>query len=236
MMWRNCTVWLAGIVGIMAVSGAGCGGSDDSAIRVRWDVAYVGESTVTTCEALGTPSVAVRVFLARSNSAVASATFPCRDRIGVTNRLPSDLYDVQLSLLDAKGRAVAEVTYTDLETRRSGVTEPGTDALFQAQAWNLGWVVQKVGPGGRPVASSCEAVGAKTVEFTWQLAGEAPDTVDFDCTLYAGSSPAIRTGLYQAQMLLLDAGRHPLSDTGSMSQRVTDDPGSVRIDADLLVQ
>jgi hypothetical protein len=235
MMWRNCTVWLAGIVGFVAVTGAGCGGSDDSAIRVRWDVAYV-DNNAATCDGLDTPSVTVTVFPPNGNAVLASATFPCRDRIGVTNRLPSGVYDVQLSLLDRKGRSVAEVTYTDLETRRSGVTEPGTDALFKAQAWDLAWLVQKVGPGGAPLASSCEAVGASTVEFTWQLGGEAPEAVDFVCNLYAGSSPAIRTGLYQAQMLLLDAGGHTLSDTGSMSQRVTDDPTSAQIDAELLVQ
>jgi hypothetical protein len=232
MMWRNCTVWLAGIV---AVSGAGCvvDGSDSSAIRVRWNVEYV-DGSPATCDGLGTPSVTV--VAQNLNTATKFSTMvPCSDGLAVTSKLPSGPYAVTLSLLDAKGRAVAVVDYQGVQTRNSGVTEPDTIAVFPVQAWDLAWVVQKV-VGGTTRPSSCQEVGAKTVEFSWQLAGEPAEAVEFLCAAYQGSSPAIRTGLYQAQMRLLNPDRQPLSDTGAMSRRVTGDPQSAAIDAELLVQ
>jgi hypothetical protein len=236
-MWRNCTAFLA----CLAASGAaGCvvDGSDSSAIRLRWDLSYL-TGTQASCDGADTPSVGIVALDPRTGSRF-SNMFPCHDKVAVTGKLPTGFYDVTLSLLDRKGRVVSEVLYQSVETRRSGVTEPTDVAVFPVQAWDLAWVVQRVGPGGRPVASTCEAVGAATVEMTWQLGGEPAEAVGFPCPgsppgSYAGITPAIRTGLYQAQIRLLDAGGRSLSETGFMSQRVTmDAPATIDVELPVL--
>ena len=240
-MWRNCTVCLAGI---MALGGVGCviDGSDHGQIRVRWDLQYFAGDPAS-CDPGGadTPSV----LMVTTNVATGekfSATFLCPAKMGVMGDLPAGgrndgVYDVSLSLLDPQKRVVAVVDYQDIQVRHSGVTEPAV-APFLIQAWELSWVVMRAGPGGKPLASDCRAAagpGAK-VELAWQLGGEPPESVLFNCEpLYNGTSPAIRTGLYQAQVRLLDAGGRALSDTGFMSQRVTGDKMAA-IDVELVVQ
>jgi len=230
-MWRKSTLWLVGITALAGAAGCGDGGS--STIRVTWDIAYVSGQG-TTCELANTPTVTLEA-INLDTGAKTMATFACKDMFGVTPKVPSGFYRLNLSLIDTKGRAMAVVEYDQIETRRSGVTDVQM-APFDIQAWELQWVIQIEPAAGGPVRDAdCPTVGADTVELTWKLGGQQPETVTFPCVAYGGISPAIGTGFYQAQVRLL-AGAQELSNTGFMAVDVTEDPKSARIPLELAVR
>jgi hypothetical protein len=204
MTLRAHTLWLFGLT-LSLGAGAGCGGDgSDAKIGITWDVAYVGPAA-TTCEALGTPTVHLEAR-ASGNGQLYAFDFDCTPGSGITGFIPSGMYDITLSLLDLKKRAVAS-TGGMFTVNRHGVTE--LDPVeFQVQAFQVSWLLVVQPAGGTMSTPTCAGVGVKTIEFSAQLSGEpGGETFQFDCVGNPGQgmTSAVRTGTYAYQFSLLDA-------------------------------
>ncbi|HEY0709345.1 MAG TPA: hypothetical protein VGG33_21225 [Polyangia bacterium] len=212
MTWHTRTLLMIGITLTLGL-GAGCGvdDDDDSALAVTWDLRYVGGgNTPLDCAGAGTPTVRLDIS-GRRHKGVLSFDFPCGDRRGLTTRLVPDYYDLQLSLLDAKGVPISSLT-GESEVRRHGATLLPA-VIFDVQSWLVSWIFVVEGANGTMRSATCAEVGVKTVSFEATLAGETPLSFPFDCQPGLGITTGVRTGSWSYQLRLLDAAGQPLVDT-----------------------
>ena len=219
-MWQTRTLWLAGLTA-MSLGPLGCvvEDTDDSALVASWRVAYVAGGGPVSCEDSGTPTVRLTAKNLRTG-AVFPGDFPCQAGSGVTDVLPLGEYEVNLALLDAKGRTVSQLSGGPWPVRRHGLTS--LDPIeFQVQVFELDWILVK-NTGGVMSQATCPQVGAATVELEVGLASEPREKFRFDCNDGEGITQAIRVGNYAAQVRLLDATGKSLSETTVMSVRVVE--------------
>jgi hypothetical protein len=247
-MWRNCTVWLAGMT--MSLGAIGCvveendgpsngysGGYNPggpapvvsgAALRIRWDVAFL-DGKLTECDVTDTPTVNLEVTL-RATGDRFTASFPCEAGGGLVSDLPPGTYDVALDLLDRHNRPVSSLDYPGLPAFTGSVSEPEDVAVFPVQVWDMTWTLAVATPGGLRTAT-CGDVGATTVQVSTQRGGEAPEVYTLPCADYGALSTAIRPGNYSARMVLIDGRGRLMADTGPGSFAVTFDAPAF-LDAD----
>ena len=261
-MWRNRTVCLVGVA--LSWLAAGCvvedgsqpsngrgsrvpdsggyptpgGGSGplqpgrDSGLQVRWDLASL-DGKLTDCDAADTPTVEMGAVL-RSTGARLHASFPCDAGGGIATNLPGGVYDVSLDLLDALGRPVSSLDLPGLPVAEGRVSAAGDVAPFTVQTWDLVWTIGIQLRNGSVATASCGDVGATSVQFDAQLAGEPPETYRLPCDDYGSVTTAIRPGDYQVRMQLLDRFDRPIGDTGPGASHVSFQ-APAQLDADFVL-
>ena len=205
-MWRSRTLWLFGLTLSL---GAGCvSGDDDATMSLSWRVGYVDGGGVT-CKDAGTPTVRL-LAVSHDTGQEHTFDFDCSRGRGITREVPAGLYDLDLFLLDAKGRPVAG-TSGEADLRRHGSTR--LDPVnFEVQSWLVAWAfsIEQMG-SMRP--GTCDEVGVSKVEFITQQAGEAGEMYVFDCKFGQGATAAIQPGTYAYKVRLMDAAGKPLNET-----------------------
>jgi hypothetical protein len=240
-MWRNSTVYLAGIT----LLGVGCvvdggpnvphGGYRDpgpstvvvheAGLSVGWDLARL-DGTLTNCDEADTPTVTLRVT-PHAPGPVVTSSFACGAGGGTITGLSPGPYDVALDLRDPDGRIVSTVEHPPVDVLADTVTQLDESAEIPVQAWDLVWHI-----GHRPGHDlTCGDVGAISIQFTAQRDGDEPATYLFPCDDYAAVTTAIPPGGYQVRMLLLDADNRPVGDTGPGHMDVRSDTQAT-LDAD----
>ncbi len=214
MMCRRSTLWLFGLTLAVGV-GAGCVSGDDRDARmsVSWRVAYVGGGGVT-CKNADTPKVRLD---ARSHETgeIFDFEYGCEGGRGVTAEIPGGWYDVQLTLLDSKDRAVAGTT-GEFELRNHGTTHLDR-VQFEVQSWEVSWAFS-IEANGSMRPGRCDEVGVKTVEFIAQQASEAAESFPFDCEFGLGFTTAVRAGSYAYKTRLLDGTGRTVAESPVRSQ------------------
>jgi hypothetical protein len=230
-MWHSRTLWLAGLT-VMSLGPLGCvvEDADDSAFVFEWQVAYVDRVAVS-CANAGTPFVQLD-----ARNLHTGAIYPTKPSCELgrarTDVLPLGQYEVTLSLLDAQGRPVSQITDGPFEIGRYDLTflQP---IEFRVQAIDIAW---RLLPAGGSGFVTCGQVGARTVELLTQLGTENPETLDtFPCEAGGGVTPAIRVGNYRYQARLLDNAGRPLSETTMLPLQVGGDQLSA-LDVDFTVR
>ena len=222
---RSWQVHLAGVLGALALVGAGCGSghpkpnrNGDAYVYLTWTVADVGSPTVGLyCEDVGAGEVEV----ALSNSqGTYTDTFPCNSQgySGTGAYLPSGTYSVRVSLygdVNVYGNNTTvldqfpDFTYTVV----SGANDIGAFD-FALNSFVLGW---NVSVGGLP--TTCLAVGGRYVELDVYFVGlgQTQATAYYlDCTGYnPAATLAIPAGTYgiRWQAFLLDASYYDVPGT-----------------------
>lgn len=210
---RSRQIHLAGIFGMLALFGAGCGGSHSKGnayLYVQWTVADVGSpSTGLNCQDVGAGDVVVTMVNNADPSHPYTDTFPCASQgyTGTTAYVPSGTYSVTVRLYgDAKDYGNATTVLDELtstQTLMSGAnTLPQTD--FLVNSFVLGWVVTRGG-----LSSTCAAVGASYVELDVTFSGQSQPTAYYlDCFGYnPAATLSIPMGNYNIkwQAFLVDA-------------------------------
>jgi hypothetical protein len=208
-MWKSRTVCLAGLA-LGLFGGCVIDETDDSAFEFQWLLEYVGGGAAV-CDSTGTPSVQMQARHKQTGN-IQTFTWDCNAGAGVTPVLPLGAYDVNIGLLDRKGRAVSAIE-GEFEVRRHGLANLGR-ILFKVQIFEFSWVIVREPQGAPSMALNCNQAGAHSVEMVTQLASEPPESFSFACEQGEGVTEAIRLGTYTFQGRLLNRANQVLTETG----------------------
>jgi hypothetical protein len=212
---RSPQIHLAGLLGMLALFGAGCGGgghtnsgtAGDAYASFAWSIYDIEDTTFRSplsCAAVGASNVAVTltnqqtgsiygpntVSCSSSNMEMSTAYVPAGDyAVGFDLYGDPTIYGNASTLLDSFDGTGTFHLYPGLNDFRS------PDAAFITQSLVVGWGVYSQG-----VLSACSYVGAKSVDLDFQVPGSsARITSTFDCNQGSGISFPIPYGATSAQ-------------------------------------
>jgi len=218
---RSRQIHLAGILGMVALVGAGCGGGHSKGnayLSLQWTVADVGDpSTGLNCADVGAGDVVV-TMVNNATQTTYTDTFRCDSQgyAGTSAYVPNGVYSVTVRLFGDPQVYLNSTTLLDelssTQTLVAGAnTLPQTD--FLVNSFVLGWSVTRGG-----VASTCAAVGARYVELDVYFSGQKDATAYYlDCSGYnPAATLAIPMGTYsiQWQAFLVDGGYYDIIQGG----------------------
>lgn len=192
-------------------------GNGQPQLALQWRLAYVGAATNTPaldCAAAGATSIEVSV--AAGNAAPMVVSFACAAGTGITPRVTPGIYTVNVTVKDAAGRIVSGIGPEVVPIYPIGRDYGGIE--FPIQSFATSWSITKAG-----AASTCQAVGATTVQLDAQKAPEAgqpapaPLVFQFPCADLEGVTQAVNVGTYAISLTLLDAAGKPLAPAQSMA-------------------
>jgi hypothetical protein len=216
--------YLAGLVGLLALAGAGCGGGGHSSrgsgysayISLQWGLYDLDDTAYAQplgCAAVGATSVVV------TTDDTWQDTFSCSNSSGTTLELPTGNHTVRVTLYGKDSTVLDDISSTQMLVAG---TNPMPFVYFLVNSYVLGWTITSGG-----LATSCAAVGAAYVALDVYYAGQSqPTTYYLDCNLgQAAATPSIPVGTYaiQWQATLVDRGYHDVSQpTARSNYTVTD--------------
>jgi hypothetical protein len=211
---------LAGILGMLALFGAGCGSNQPSAnayVSLQWDIFDVGDTTMNsplTCADVGGGAI-VLTSVNQATQMTYTDTFACATAAGSSANLPSGTYSLTVSLYGDPTKygnsttLLDQVTYT--QTLLSG-PNPLPVVDFMVNSFVLGWTVTSGG-----LATTCTAVGGSYVELDIYFSGQTQPTAYYlDCLGYnPAATLSIPMGTYnvQWQAFLVDANYRDVPGT-----------------------
>jgi hypothetical protein len=219
---------LAGIFGVLALLGAGCGGGHSSAYAdMQWSLADLGDpNTGLTCADVGAGNIEV---VLQSSTGTYSDTIPCASpNYSASYTIPSGAYSVTATLYGDPGvYGNATTVLSTLQFSQTLVNGPNTVPFdFLVNSYVLNWSITSGGS-----ATTCANVGATYVELDIYYSGQAtPEIYYFNCAsnfnpatyIYRDITTAISEGSYlvQWQAFLQDAGHNDLTSTNLASYNV----------------
>jgi hypothetical protein len=199
---------LAGIFGMLALFGAGCGsnnksGSGDAYASFAWSIYDIQDSTrLRSCAEVGAASVVVTLMNQRTGDVYTQNPVSCSgsNMEMSTAYVPADNYTVgfdlygdpaiygnattlldSFDLADGYGTTVVLPLYAGLNDFRGSV------APFVTQSFIVGWGIYYQG-----VPTTCSSVYAAGVDLDFAILGSSTwVTSPFDCVTGAGTSYAI---------------------------------------------
>jgi len=211
---------LAGIFGMLALFGAGCGSNQSSAnayVTLQWDIFDVGDTAMNsplTCADVGGGTI-VLTSVNQATQMTYTDTFTCASGAGSSANLPSGTYSLTVSLYGDRtmyGNSTTllyQVPYT--QTLLSG-PNPLPVVDFMVNSFVLGWQVTSGG-----LATTCTAVGGSYVELDVFFSGQTQATAYYlDCLGYnPAATLSIPMGTYnvQWQAFLVDANYQDVPGT-----------------------
>ena len=221
---RSPHIRLAGIFGMLALFGAGCGGGHSSAnayAYMTWSLYDVGDTAQATplaCADVGAGDI-VLTMVNTATQMTYTDTFPCASTnySGTSAYVPSGTYAITVSLYgdvqDYGNNTTLLDQLSSTQTLVSGGNTLGSSA-FLVNSFVLDWVVTSGG-----LASSCTAVGGRYVELDVTFSGlgqTKPVAYYLDCTGYKPAATlsipmaTSTTGTYAVtwQAYLVDANKY----------------------------
>jgi hypothetical protein len=227
---RSRLGYLIGILGTLALFGAGCGGghSGGTYANMQWTLAdYGAPLTDLTCEDVGAGDIVVAL---QSSTESFSDTLHCNTQnYSSAYTVPSGTYSITATLYGdptVYGNATT-VLDTIPQFSQTIVNGPNTVALdFLVNSYVLNWSISSGG-----FATTCASVGARYVELDIYYAGQStPAAYYFNCNsnyipstyIYRDITTAIDMGSYniQWQAYLQDANYNDLASTQRTSYGV----------------
>lgn len=209
---RSRQIHLAGILGMIALVGAGCGSGrskGNAYLNMQWTVADVGDpSTGLDCADVGAGDVVVTMVNTATQTTYTD-TFRCDSQgyAGTSAYVPNGTYSITVRLYgDAQVYGNSTTLLDELTSTQPMVAGPNTlpQTDFLVNSFVLGWSVTRGG-----AASTCAAVGARYVELDVYFSGQTQATAYYlDCSGYnPAATLAIPMGTYsiQWQAFLVDA-------------------------------
>ena len=210
--------YLAGLVALLAVTGAGCGGGGHSSrgggynayISLQWGLYDLDDTTYSQplgCATVGATSVVV------TTDDTWQDTFSCASGGGTTLELPTGTHTVRVTLYGSGSTVLDDISSS--QTLVAG-TNPMPAVYFLVNSYVLGWTITSGG-----LATSCAAVGATYVALDVYYSGQTqPTTYYLNCDLgQAAATPSIPMGTYaiQWQATLVDRSYHDISQPTALS-------------------
>ena len=222
--------YLASLVGLLTLAGAGCGGGGGHSTRggnnyvasidlQSWSL-YDLNGTAVTCADIAARDVVVSYYNADTGTQEQfTDTFPCSSlNGGTTGYLPAGNYTITITIYGDPGVYGNTTTVLD-QVQSSQLLLSGPNTLpsfsFQINAYDLAWTISVGG-----VSTTCESVGAAYVELDVSGAEQpSPTKYYFTCSDYESATKGIAMGNYaiQWQAFLLDAGHHALAPGTSLT-------------------
>jgi hypothetical protein len=210
---------LAGILGALALFGAGCGSSQNSSggqgyASFAWRIYDLEDTTfsrVLDCSAVGAANVVVTLTNVQSGVAYPQSPASCSDLQMSTAYVPAGDYNVGFDLYgklaiygntttlldsfdvgDINGNTAVIHLYSGLNDFRTPY------AAFITQSFFVDWSIYNQG-----VPTTCSNVGAADVDLDFEIAGSSTQiTSSFTCSTGSGASFAIPFGATTAQWQL----------------------------------
>jgi hypothetical protein len=183
-------------------------------LTVDWRLQYVRSNADLTCEDAGTVRVRLRLSPSGGGRSV-DLSFLCNE-MSLRTPVPPGRYHVVLTLHGAGDLALSRAE-GDFESRPGQTSELG-QVTFEIQSFQLAWTLNQRGQ-----ATTCQAIGATTVELGVRVAAGPVGEYDFSCIDGQGSTPAILPGVYQVVVRLLGAGRAVLWQTAMPMEVIVSD-------------
>jgi hypothetical protein len=218
---------LTGILGMLALLGAGCGGGGHSGgiyADLQWSLADLGDPTTgITCEDVGAGDIVV-TLQETTTQASYSDTLPCNSQnYSASYTVPRGTYSITATLYgDPLVFGNATTVLDTIQLTQTVVNGPNTVPLdFLVNSYILNWSISSGG-----FVTTCASVGASHVELDIYYPGQStPDTYLFDCNsnfnpvtyVCREITTAIAAGSYniQWQAYLQDAYYNDLASTQS---------------------
>jgi len=232
---RSRQSYLAGLLGILALVGAGCGSSHKNGgayVNLEWSIFDLGDTVMASplnCADVGAGAVVLTLV---GSSGTYTDTFTCATLQGASAYVPSGSYNITLDLYGDPAVYGNNTTLLDtLSAAQTLVNGPNTLGAidFQVNSYVLGWSISS------SVGTTCASVGATWVELDVLYSGQTqPVAYTFSCKDYRSATTAIDMGSYAIQWwaILQDSSYRPLSTTQSVNYSVYNSATS-RTQADL---
>jgi hypothetical protein len=210
---------LAGIFGIVALFGAGCGGGNKGGtyVDLQWSVADLGDpNKALYCTDVGAGDVVLDLQGPVSDSYTFHCSSPNYE--GVTATLPIGTYSITVTLYgDPAIYGDATTVLDSMQSSLTLVSGPNiVPADFLVNSFVLGWVVTEGG-----LTSSCQAVGGSYIALDVYYSGQTQATTYYlNCSGYnPAATLSIPMGPYnvQWQAFVVDANHYDLSPGTTMA-------------------
>lgn len=201
---RSRQIHLAGILGMLALFGAGCGSghSGGTYANIQWTLADLGDPTTDlTCADVGAGDIVVGL---QSAAASYSDTIPCNSpSYSASYTVQSGTYSITTTLYgdpQVYGNATT-VLDTIPQFSQTIVNGPNTVFLdFVVNSYILNWSISSGG-----FAATCASVGASYVELDIYYAGQStPEAYLFNC----GSNYNPNSGIYRDITTAIEMGSY----------------------------